>query len=119
MIRVFGPAAYPQIIALPLRLIIRAAQIAGERDAEARLTALTDASIGAGLKFGREYIDPDAKTNAGGPYYSFAPLTRHREALERQARPWQWTAEAIRQRREAEEDAMWSKALETLGGAQA
>ncbi|WP_019585220.1 hypothetical protein [Deinococcus apachensis] len=103
----------------PRRLIVRAAQIQGERDAEARLTALTDASIGAGLKFGREYIDPDAKKTQGGAYYSFAPLQRHQAALERQARPWLHTPEAIRQRREAEEDALWDQAAQVMGGARA
>lgn len=99
----------------PRRVIVRAAQIQGEREAEARLTALTDASIAAGLKLGQEYVDPQAKRVSGGPYYSLAPLSLHRETLERVARPWLHTPDAVRRRRETEEAAMWEKAMQAMG----
>lgn len=119
MIRVFGPAAYAEIMQLPPRLIARAAQINGERDAEARLATLSDLAIGAGLKFGQKYVDPKnpgGKARKGEAFYSLDPFNRHSAALERLARPWEYTKERIRARREAEEERRWREAENALGG---
>lgn len=120
MIRVFGPAAHASIMQLPPRLIARAAQIQGERDAEARLATLSDLAIGAGLKFGQRYVDPknpSGQTRKGEAYYSLDPFNRHSTALERLARPWEYTPARIRARREAEEERRWQEAEKALGGA--
>lgn len=119
MIRVFGPAAYAEIMQLPPRLIARAAQINGERDAEARLATLSDLAIGAGLKFGQKYVDPknpSGKAKRGEAFYSLDPFNRHSAALERLARPWEHTPARVRARREAEEERRMQALEKALGG---
>lgn len=117
--RVFGPAAYPAMIDLPLRLIVRAAELQGERDAEARLIQLTDVSLASGLKLGQEYVDPDAKPSGSRAHYSLARLQEHRTDLERRAYPWLHTPAAIKTRRQQEEEVMWARFAEVAGGARA
>lgn len=67
-----------------------------------------------GLEQGREYRDPENPPRPGGPYYDLTPYHRHREALLRQAAPWLYTEAAIRARREREEEAMWTQALDAM-----
>lgn len=117
--RVFGPAAYPAMIDLPLRLIVRAAELQVERDAEARLIQLTDVSLASGLKLGQEYVDPDATPSSSRAHYSLAKLQEHQIKLEKRAYPWLHTPAAIKSRREREEDVLWAKFAEAAGGATA
>lgn len=122
MIRVFGVAAYPQVMQMPPRLIGRAAEIHAEREAEARLAALDDASTAAGLKLGQKYVDPknpSGQAKKGDPYYSLDPFNAHLREIERRARPWLYTPAAIRARRELEEERRWQQTEKTLGGMQA
>lgn len=122
MIRVFGVQAYPHVMTLPARLIDRAAEIHMQREAEARLAALDDASTAAGLKLGQRYIDPknpSGQAKKGDPYYSLEPFNTHLREIEKRARPWLYTPTAIRVRRELEEERRWQQAEKTLGGMQA
>ncbi|WP_291428506.1 hypothetical protein [Deinococcus sp.] len=122
MIRVFGVAAYPHVMQMPPRLISRAAEIHAEREAEARLNALDDASTAAGLKLGQRYVDPknpSGQAKKGDPYYSLDPFNAHLRTIEKRARPWLYTPAAIRTRRELEEERRWQQVEKTLGGMQA
>lgn len=113
MLRTFGPALYREVMGWPRRLIMRAAEIAAERDAEARLMALDDLSLASGLKLGQTYIDPGAAPRkAGDAYTTNAPLLAHRAALERRARPWLHppeTPEVTAARLDAEQDAAYDR----------
>ncbi len=94
----------------PPALIYRAAEIEQERDAARRLVELQDIAIGSGLKLGQKYVDPGKPAgdlDTSEPHYSLKPLSEHQEALERVARPWLHTQEAIIRRREEEEEAMF------------
>lgn len=117
MIRVFGLAAYPELIRQPYRLLLRGAEIEGERGAAQRLARVQDGRIADGLKLGREWVrgrkekaDPDAG------YWTLAPLFRHEEQLDRLARPWAHTAGAIERRLDAEQDAAFRRLFNVLKG---
>lgn len=119
MIRVFGVQAYPHVMAMPPRLIGRAAEIHAERDAQVRLDALDDASTATGLKLGQKHIDPknpSGQAKKGEAYYSLEPFNAHLREIEKRARPWLYTPTAIRARREMEEERRWQQAEQTLGG---
>ena len=115
MIRVFGAAASETVLRWPYRKIMRAAQIDGQRDAERRLARLRDHSIADGMEQGRVYVDPKNPPAAGDAYYDLKPYLAHAELLERLARPWHYAPDAVRRRREREEDAMWDKAMKLMG----
>lgn len=115
MIRVFGAAAYPNIIRLPYRLIVRAAEIEGQRDAGQRLNTLRDAAIGAGLKLGQKWVPGKKETpdpNAG--HFDLTPLLEHQEQLDRLAAPWNHTPEAVERRKDAAQDAAFRQAFKSL-----
>lgn len=116
VIRVFGVTAADTVMRWPYRKIIRAAQIEGQRDAEARLARLRDISVADGMDQGRIYVDPKNPPEAGGAHYDLKPYLAHAEMLERAARPWYYTPQAVRERREREEDAMWEKTMQVLRG---
>ena len=103
---------------MPLRLIHRAAEIERERQAAARLTTLQDAVIGTGLAQGKEYVDPGNRgdVDTSKPHYTFRPLQRHQDALDRLARPWAFTEADITARREAQEDAMFNDMFTVIAG---
>ena len=105
--RVFGVSAHDSVMRMPPAQIARAAEIQGERDAEARLLALQDISLASGLKLGQSYVDPKnpgGKPKAGEPFYSLQEFNRHVENVEKVARPWLHTPALRRARREAEEE---------------
>ncbi|GGI75332.1 hypothetical protein [Deinococcus wulumuqiensis] len=117
MIRVFGVTAYPQLIQQPYRLLLRAAEIAGEREAALRLARVQDGRIADGMKLGRQWVpgrkekaDPDAG------HWDLGPLLRHEEQLDRLARPWAHTPEAIERRLDAEQDAAFHKLFQAMKG---
>lgn len=118
MIREFGAAAYAEVMTWPRRLILRAIEIERERQAAQREAFLTDVGMGDQMDLGRRYVDPKAKKDAGGAYYDLSPFNRHRDALARMARPWEYTPEAVQERREAAEDALWQK-FQEVGGMRA
>ena len=105
MIREFGPALYAEVMTWPRRLILRAAEIGREREAQARLDRLADLKLAAGLKLGQEYVDPKAKgRKPDDPYYTLKPLEGVEKALDRAARPWAYTPEAVAARLDWEQD---------------
>lgn len=117
MIRVFGALAYPQLIQQPQRLLLRAAEIAGERDAAQRLARVQDGRIADGMKLGRTWVpgrkeknDPDAG------HWDLAPLLKHEEQLDRLARPWAHTPEAVERRLDAEQDAAFYRLFQAMKG---
>jgi hypothetical protein len=119
VIEVFGIEGYRSAMSLPLRLIVRAAEIARMKDAQSRLSAITDASLAAGLKLGQKYVDPANPTGSrksGEPYYTLEPLRKHQDALDAIAHPWRHTLELRVARRIAEEEADF-RALEAAMGA--
>lgn len=119
MIRVFGVERYDTIMAMPDRLIARAAMIEGERDAERRLSQLRDLSLAAGLKLGQQLIDPKNPSGRPGPgeaYHTLKPFNEQVEKLEQIARPWEHTREARIARREAEEARRFDRIANALGG---
>ena len=114
MIRHFGLELYDSVRRWPPALIYRALEIQREREAERRLLELHDTSLSTGLKLGQRYVDPSNRVRQGNePYYTLEPLIKMQQQLERAARPWEFTPEAVKERREAEEDrdfdAMWSE----------
>lgn len=117
MIRVFGPALYREVMGWPRRLILRAAEIQTQREADARLTALTDLSIATGLKLGMEYVDPknpSGSRKADEPYHTLEPLAKHKADLDRVARPWAHTPEAVQARLDWEQDRAYAALFGTL-----
>lgn len=115
MLREFGPAEYEALRRLPPALLERALQIRREERAADRLRALDDTSIASGLTLGREHIDPNNRggPKPGEPYVTHDGLKKHREMIDREARPWAYTEEALWQREEDEFEALGR----TLGGA--
>ncbi|WP_177182979.1 hypothetical protein [Deinococcus reticulitermitis] len=93
----------------PRRLILRAAEIGREREAQARLDRLTDLKLAAGLKLGEEYVDPKGKgRKPDDPYTTLKPLAQFEDALDRLARPWMHTPEAVQERLDWEQDRAYS-----------
>ncbi|NTX99309.1 hypothetical protein [Deinococcus sp. JMULE3] len=118
MIRVFGVHRYDAVMAMPDRLIARAATIEGERDAERRLTQLRDLSLAAGLKLGQQLVDPKNPSGRPGPgeaYHTLKPFNDHVEQLDQIAHPWEHTREARIARREAEEARRFDRIASALG----
>ncbi|WP_104990862.1 hypothetical protein [Deinococcus sp. NW-56] len=115
MIRVFGAAAYPNMITQPFRLISRAAEIEGERDAEQQLHRLRLMAVADGMEQGKVYVpDPNDPPSKSRAHYNLQPYNQTLERLERQAYPW--AAEAVqRQRRVAEQEAKWQALREAMG----
>lgn len=115
MIREFGPALYAEVMTWPRRLILRAAQIGREREAQARLDRLADLKLAAGLKLGQEYVDPKAKgRKPDDPYYTLKPLEQIEAALDRAARPWVHTPEAVQARLDWEQDQAYARLFGAL-----
>lgn len=86
---------------LPPALLRAAIRIEEQRQYEARLDAVTDASIAAGLKLGMRYVDPKAKgRNPDEPYHSLDEFHQHRAFLEAHARPWTVRVETPEEREE-------------------
>lgn len=107
--RVFGAAAYRDMMSLPVRAISRFAEIQGEREAAKQLTWLRLMAVADGLEQGKEYIpgkdDPKPKPGAG--HYSLKRYIDTLEQLERQAEPWA-AEKRIVERRRAEEERRWA-----------
>jgi hypothetical protein len=98
---------------------MRAAEIEGQRTAEARLTALEDLATGAGMKFGQEYVDPKAKPRKHDePYVSVAPYNKYMDGLRKQAYPWLFeraeTSEEKAARLDQEQDIAFSTLFQAL-----
>lgn len=119
MIREFGVAAYAEVMTWPRHLILRAAEIERERRAQVREEFVEDLGIADQMELGRRYVDPEAKKSSGGAYYDLAPYHAHMDALARLARPWEYTPEAARRRREAAEDRMFDAFQQAAGGLRA
>lgn len=117
MVRVFGPAAYADMMQLPSRAIVRFAEIQGERDASRWLTRLRLMAVADGMELGQEYVrgPNDPKPKPGDGYTSRKPYLQMEETLERQAEPWA-AAERQRQRRIKEQDAKWERAKAAMRG---
>ena len=117
MLREFGPALYAEVMTWPRRLILRAAEIQREREAQARLDRLADLKLAAGLKLGQEYVDPKGqRRKPDDPYYTLKPLESVEKALDRAARPWAYSPEAVAARLDWEQDRAFSA---LFGGLQA
>lgn len=114
--RVFGAAAYRDMMALPVRAIARFAEIQSERDAAQQLTRLRLMATADGMEQGREYVpgrdDPKPKPGAG--HYSLKRYVELVESLERRAEPWAADARQA-QRRAAEERERWAKLKAAMG----
>ena len=105
----------------PYRLILRAAEIEEQREAERQHARLTLSAIADGMDQGRDYVpgknDPPADANSA--HYDPTPYRRTAEALLRRARPWEYTLDKLIARRMAEEEAEFDKFEQDIGRLQA
>ena len=100
----------------PLRLIVRLAEIQGERDAAEKLTQLRHRALADGLELGRQYVpDPKDPVSKSKAHYKLTGFVDEVQALEAKAAPWvDW--EAVRRgRRRKQNDEQWQQVYAAMG----
>lgn len=117
--RVFGAAAYPAMMRLPLRAVARFAEIEGERSASQQLAYLRLSALSDGMEQGREYVpDPNEPKSKSKAHYSLKRYLDMEARLELRAEPWS-APERQRRQRVAEQEKKWAKMRRAMGAGRA